>query len=87
MDANKPSTTIKSTSLSFNPRARDGRELRRSPYANHLDSFNPRARDGRETCKVWLRSQCLSFNPRARDGRELNLNAQRQDRLFQSTRP
>ena len=38
-----------SIDFSFNPRARDGREVYHSDYDGCEDSFNPRARDGRES--------------------------------------
>ncbi len=34
--------------MSFNPRARDGREAYSSTLQSRLPRFNPRARDGRE---------------------------------------
>ena len=48
MDANRVTSLITRKRLSFNPRARDGRETLSIHSANALTCFNPRARDGRE---------------------------------------
>ena len=73
--------------VSFNPRARDGREaFRRISHIQFL-GFNPRARDGREK-QVWIITLSKQrFNPRARDGRERPLANLRPAARFQSTRP
>ena len=47
MDA-KPLVVPLVSSDSFNPRARDGREVDNLPTIEALAGFNPRARDGRE---------------------------------------
>ena len=39
------------TGISFNPRARDGREVLRLAISTGDIGFNPRARDGRELNK------------------------------------
>ena len=59
---------------SFNPRARDGREVAQWLAFGQWSSFNPRARDGREGGRYDVTRLCYRFNPRARDGREA-LNA------------
>ena len=56
--------------VSFNPRARGGRDLPSSSVPRMSVCFNPRARGGRDhgtsgTCRRW---RC--FNPRARGGRD-----------------
>ena len=74
--------------LSFNPRARDGRED--GPTFPMLTKicFNPRARDGRESKTYRLSRWLKCFNPRARDGRENTWHHSFViDPLFQSTRP
>ena len=47
MDA-KARVAFGGLALGFNPRARDGREWRKSCRNGCSDCFNPRARDGRE---------------------------------------
>ena len=39
---------------SFNPRAREGRDLSRSIRAQNLTCFNPRAREGRDLISVQI---------------------------------
>ena len=58
--------------MSFNPRARDGRECLSVSFKGLSACFNPRARDGREGTASLTDSDSISFNPRARDGRELS---------------
>ena len=48
MDANVVITGDAVTEDSFNPRARDGREVLPQPKCDYNPRFNPRARDGRE---------------------------------------
>ena len=86
--ARPSSTSSPAYSMSFNPRARVGRDMR--PYRNcrHLGSFNPRARVGRDP---WVRSRPpinWCFNPRARVGRDgADQSATSDAQRFQSTRP
>ena len=56
--------------MSFNPRARDGRELCLKFNLIPRSGFNPRARDGRESVPTSIFKLLTCFNPRARDGRE-----------------
>ena len=58
--------------MSFNPRARDGREINNGSHYRINSSFNPRARDGREKIATIYNTIINSFNPRARDGREID---------------
>ena len=56
--------------LSFNPRARVGRDMVKSSDAMSFIRFNPRARVGRDDASM---PDCLAFvcfNPRARVGRD-----------------
>ena len=56
--------------VSFNPRAREGRDAGSSSTTSASSGFNPRAREGRDRA---ARSRCrcpCSFNPRAREGRD-----------------
>ena len=59
-------------SLSFNPRAREGRDRssRTAAWRERL-RFNPRAREGRDTPRAVRVSGCACFNPRAREGRDM----------------
>ncbi len=70
MDAKSTSGLVRSE-LSFNPRARDGRERLTSLVLISLARFNPRARDGRECWSRYQTPVIDGFNPRARDGREV----------------
>ena len=56
--------------LSFNPRAREGRDEGRAKkwVANYR--FNPRAREGRDGLTWFLWVLRMGFNPRAREGRD-----------------
>ena len=47
--------------LSFNPRARDGRERHDKSYTLHTKSFNPRARDGREVSSLYTTKPLALF--------------------------
>ena len=70
MDAKKRYKSTYYGRYCFNPRARDGRELRTGGGMMQLFSFNPRARDGREVELLVALGAYSGFNPRARDGRE-----------------
>ena len=73
---------------SFNPRARAGRDVKRSVRRAGCAGFNPRARAGRDARWRCGSSGVKSFNPRARAGRDgeaIEIPAQRV--VFQSTRP
>jgi len=74
--------------LSFNPRARVGRDLLVLSILAANTCFNPRARVGRDMIVKEYKSRLLCFNPRARVGRDRLVNWKyRIDREFQSTRP
>ena len=55
---------------SFNPRAREGRDLVTEAMKRTATGFNPRAREGRDTDGRPQEDLNLSFNPRAREGRD-----------------
>ena len=56
--------------LSFNPRAREGRDrLVRGAQSREV-SFNPRAREGRDFNFCISTQKFPCFNPRAREGRD-----------------
>ena len=57
---------------SFNPRAREGRDLDFAALNRaSLRRFNPRAREGRDLDFAALnRASLRRFNPRAREGRD-----------------
>ncbi len=59
--------------VSFNPRARVGRDLRWWGLWRSRRRFNPRARVGRDVAGVVNVATRLGFNPRARVGRDLQL--------------
>ena len=61
MDAKRHVKTSITQKLSFNPRARDGREIRHTFMVAFKFSFNPRARDGRETFSYY-NSKSLSVS-------------------------
>ena len=65
-----------SPAVGFNPRARDGREIRTVLIKDLSHSFNPRARDGRESAGTPVPTFGICFNPRARDGREVATSCQ-----------
>ena len=54
----------------FNPRAREGRDPRRSSPPTPPPRFNPRAREGRDTPDNNQERRPPCFNPRAREGRD-----------------
>ncbi len=56
--------------MSFNPRAREGRDGHQRPAILLQGSFNPRAREGRDRGVAWCTSDRACFNPRAREGRD-----------------
>ena len=58
---------------SFNPRAREGRDMNAREQATQAMSFNPRAREGGDTQSDEIIALAeMSFNPRAREGRDLS---------------
>ena len=56
--------------ISFNPRARVGRDRDDAGSAAGRAGFNPRARVGRDNGSGEQVATCSSFNPRARVGRD-----------------
>ena len=60
---------------SFNPRARDGRDIGASSQRAFIFSFNPRARDGRDLLLNAAAPVPGCFNPRARDGRDATISS------------
>ena len=75
-------------SMSFNPRARVGRDPRPLRASSGRPGFNPRARVGRDEGKVFTAPIKGSFNPRARVGRDVRTYATfTAVSSFQSTRP
>ena len=73
----------------FNPRAREGRDVRRRMPATSVAGFNPRAREGRDFPDVvgGFTSR-EGFNPRAREGRDLeHITPSTRRMTFQPTRP
>ena len=56
---------------SFNPRAREGRDLWSKSRTLRNTSFNPRAREGRDQISILGAQLPSGFNPRAREGRDL----------------
>ncbi len=79
---------IKIPCVSFNPRARAGRDPRTTMEEQSIKGFNPRARAGRdkEIDRVILSLQ--RFNPRARAGRDTGeISSFTLSSEFQSTRP
>ena len=78
----------RATCSSFNPRAREGRDLPAAPPAMRGRSFNPRAREGRDPCACIPGRTCGGFNPRAREGRDASHWPSSPSMVsFQSTRP
>ena len=74
--------------MSFNPRARVGRDLTKPMLDMEEVCFNPRARVGRDGLGIIQGAQAKGFNPRARVGRDL-ITTRRKTVIiaFQSTRP
>ena len=64
-------TPLTVTSVSFNPRAREGRDKCKELFRAVLPGFNPRAREGRDTRARAIPAARGSFNPRAREGRDI----------------
>ena len=73
--------------LSFNPRARGGRDYTVLTLTEDVAGFNPRARGGRDPYQTIRNEKKESFNPRARGGRDVSKLSPAPPRLFQSTRP
>ena len=74
--------------ISFNPRARVGRDPPNRELTMSIASFNPRARVGRDGILRGGLWGDYGFNPRARVGRDLPMLAiDEVGRTFQSTRP
>ena len=72
----------------FNPRAREGRDLRLAPSDRRMHCFNPRAREGRDTPPSCLPCRTFWFQPtRPRGARLPTSGLQSWHGLFQPTRP
>ena len=56
--------------VSFNPRARTGRDKVSASRLRAITSFNPRARTGRDSVLLFIIVIFICFNPRARTGRD-----------------
>ena len=61
---------IHRSNRSFNPRAREGRDVEFKSAAAALLCFNPRAREGRDWRRQPSNRSRQCFNPRAREGRD-----------------
>ena len=74
---------------SFNPHAREGRDLwHLSMKQTHESRFNPHAREGRDGHPSAAPSLAHGFNPHAREGRDPPCRFRRlASFVFQSTRP
>ena len=57
--------------ISFNSRARVGRDYRGTPERAEVEGFNSRARVGRDPAPGWSGQGPSGFNSRARVGRDL----------------
>ncbi len=55
---------------SFNPRAREGRDVVAKLAVAPAPGFNPRAREGRDRFNRFSDCFFFGFNPRAREGRD-----------------
>ena len=60
----------------FNPRAREGRDIKFFSPSPRVLSFNPRAREGRDPPKNSAYPSQECFNPRAREGRDQDVGLQ-----------
>ena len=63
-------TFFANKSLSFNPRARRGRDCESVRSSTTCSCFNPRARRGRDSAILYCIPPFPCFNPRARRGRD-----------------
>ena len=61
--------------MTFNPRAREGRDGRSGDGVSVTVTFNPRAREGRDCPPLRQSAASTSFNPRAREGRDADWRA------------
>ena len=78
----------KGREASFNPRAREGRDVVRWSDRSASARFNPRAREGRDRWKRYHLCGLWCFNPRAREGRDNPARSRVSSMYsFQSTRP
>ena len=73
--------------ISFNSRAREGRDGVRGRMAPPRRGFNSRAREGRDWAAARRVVIAPSFNSRAREGRDVCPRGVRSQRRFQFTRP
>ena len=72
----------------FNPRAREGRDVRDVILCFLIVGFNPRAREGRDVSALLMLPVMSCFNPRAREGRDgIPSGEAFGSAVFQSTRP
>ena len=59
----------------FNPRSREGSDIRVSMYSRYFSKyFNPRSREGSDAVKQLRKRHKLHFNPRSREGSDLVRN-------------
>ena len=74
--------------VSFNPRARRGRDIALIPYSHRSSSFqSTRPQGARLALKRQSDVDIRSFNPRARRGRDIAISSLIPKSQFQSTRP
>ena len=70
--------TTSPTFACFNPRAREGRDSRRSRYCSRSARFNPRAREGRDRHEKALSQREMTFQSTRPRGARLAIATQAQ---------
>ena len=54
--------------INFNPRSREGSDIKLFQHSNVLDYFNPRSREGSDYTRAASAKHSDYFNPRSREG-------------------
>ena len=72
----------------FNPRSREGSDLKTTGSAPAARHFNPRSREGSDATRPHLTRRWRNFNPRSREGSDFSSNwICSEQEVFQSTLP
>ena len=64
-------TTLRCSSVYFNPRSREGSDLEQLLSGHYAVDFNPRSREGSDLSVSVIHGNHTNFNPRSREGSDL----------------
>ena len=67
-------TTLRCSSVYFNPRSREGSDLEQLLSGHYAVDFNPRSREGSDLSVSVIHGNHTNFNPRSREGSDVKFD-------------